>query len=266
MSRDGRHLPVPTGEQGSMDAAVRDRAVLLGETLVLADLHVGKVASSNVEVSLGEGDHLRERLAALLDRYSPTEVVFAGDLLHSFDRVPTTAEGTVSALSGLVRDAGARPVVTPGNHDTMLETVWQDRSEPEYDLGTVPVPFGGEDPGDPAEVTPRERHTVVCHGHAEPTTDAECYVVGHDHPTITIEGQRWHCYLFGSGVYRGADVLMLPAFTHAVAGVSIAGRRGTASLQSPLVDDLDQFRPIVRDEDADVTRVFPPLGAFRELL
>jgi hypothetical protein len=249
-----------------MNAAFRDRAVLLGETLVLADLHAGKVASSNVEVSLGEGDHLRERLAALLDRYDPAEVVFAGDLLHSFDRVPTTATGTVSALVTLVREAGAEPIVTPGNHDTMLETVWDGVTEHEYDLGTVPLPFGegGADLG--ANADQRERHTVVCHGHAEPATDAACYVVGHDHPTITIEGQKWHCYLFGAGAYRGADVLMLPAFTHTVAGVSIAGRRGTANLQSPLVDDLDRFRPVVRDEDADATRVFPPLGEFRELL
>jgi metallophosphoesterase superfamily enzyme len=253
-----------------MDAAFRERAVLLGETLVLADLHVGKVASSNVEFPLAEGDHLRERLAALVERHDPAEVVFAGDLLHSFDRVPTTAEGTVSALKGIVRDAGARPVVTPGNHDTMLETVWQGPTEHEYDLGRVPLPFGGaasDGTGTDGTGAGRlELHTVVCHGHAEPAADAECYVIGHDHPTITIEGQKWHCYLYGPGAYRGADVLMLPAFTHAVAGVSIAGRHGTATLNSPLLSDLDSFRPVVRDEDADATRVFPPLGEFRELL
>jgi len=242
-----------------MDAAFRDRALLLDETLVLADLHVGKVATSNVEIPLDEGEHLRERLSALLDQHDPGEVVFAGDLLHSFSRVPTRATTTISALKAVVRDAGARPVVTPGNHDTMLDSVWQGPTDGEYDLGTVSLPETLVDAG-------TDRHTVVCHGHAEPATEAEWYVIGHDHPTITIEGQKWHCSLFGEGVYDGSDVLVLPAFTHAVKGVSINRRRGTADLNSPLIDDLDQFRPVVRDEDAGTTRVFPPLGEFRELL
>jgi len=36
----------------------------------------------------------------------------------------------------------------------------------------------------------RVRDTVVLHGHETPDDDADRYVVGHDHPTIVIEGQR----------------------------------------------------------------------------
>ncbi|MFB6180029.1 MAG: metallophosphoesterase [Halorientalis sp.] len=240
-----------------MDATVRDRAVLLGDTLVCADLHVGKARTANVELPLGEREHLVERLRALLDRYDPEEVVFAGDLLHSFDRVPSLAEETVRALARTCRKAGARAVVTPGNHDTMLDVVWDGPTEHEYVLDGV-------------EWTHSEGRTdgpiVVCHGHGDPGTDAALYVVGHDHPTITIEGRKWHCYLYGEGVYRGADVLMVPAFTKLVEGVSINRRYGSVTLDSPLVTDLDQFQPIIWDEAAEKTRQFPPLGEFRDLL
>ncbi|MFD1587179.1 metallophosphoesterase [Halorientalis brevis] len=242
-----------------MDLLVRDRAVVLGDTLVCADLHVGKGRTSNVEIPLGERDHLVDRLTALVDRYEPEEVVFAGDLLHSFDRVPSLAEDTVTALERICRDAGARPIVTPGNHDTMLDVVWDGPTEHEYVLDGVE--WSRRDGAD-GETGP----VVACHGHVEPDTAAALYVVGHDHPTITIEGQKWHCYLYGEGVYDGADVLMLPAFTKLVAGVSINRRFGTAGLNSPLVSNLDRFQPIVWDGNAEETRRFPPLGEFRNLL
>jgi hypothetical protein len=246
-----------------MDATLRDRAVLLGETLVCADLHVGKARASNVELPLGEREHLLDRLGALLDRYGPAEVVVAGDFLHSFDRVPSDARETVTALERRVSDAGARLVVTPGNHDSMLDAVWQGPTETEYVLSGVPSVVEAVD----ATVEGgSDGRTVVCHGHADPETEADCYVIGHDHPAITVEGQKWHCYLYAPDIYRGAAVLVLPAFTELAGGVSINRRRGTATLTSPLITDLDRFQPIVRDEEADETRAFPPLGEFRDLL
>lgn len=238
-----------------MQPSFRDRALVLGGTLLCADLHVGKGRAANVDLPLGERDDLVDRLDALLADVAPERVVFAGDVLHSFDRVPADAEGTLTALVRTVRDAGADLVVVRGNHDTMLDTLWSGPVHDEYELRGVP----GVGPDGSGTV-------VVCHGHHEPAADADCYVVGHDHPTITIEGQKWHCYLHGEGVYRGADVFVLPSFSHLVEGVSINRRYGTADLTSPLITDLDSFRPVVRDEGAAETRRFPPLGEFRDLL
>lgn len=240
-----------------MDATLRDRAVVLGETLVCADLHVGKAEASSVDFPLGEREHLLDRLETLLECHEPTTVVFAGDLLHSFDRVPSHVENTATAIFRTVREADAEAVVTPGNHDTMLDVIWEGTTTHEFVVDGVPSLDG-----DGAE----SGTTVVCHGHAEPSRDANCYVVGHDHPTITIEGRKWHCYLYGTDVYDGADVLVLPAFSRLIEGVSINRRFGTAALNSPLIEDLGAFRPVVRDDDEAVTRAFPPLAEFRDLL
>lgn len=250
-----------------MDATLRDRAVLLGDTLVVADLHVGRGAASNVELPLGERDHLLERLSALVDRYDPETVVVAGDFLHSFDRVPSDVRETVRALSGRVRESGTRLIVTPGNHDSMLDSVWQGPTETEYTLSGIPEVVEADSSHEGTiQNGEGDGRTVVCHGHTEPAADADCYVIGHDHPAITVEGRKWHCYLYAADAYRGAAVLVLPAFTHLAGGVSINRRHGTADLSSPLVADLDRFQPIVRDEEANETRAFPPLGEFRELL
>ncbi|WP_132057470.1 metallophosphoesterase [Halorussus amylolyticus] len=231
-----------------MDAEFRDRAVYLPDedALVAADVHVGRDAASTVELPLGERADLTDRLAALLARFSPREVVFAGDLLHAFDRVPEGVEETLADLRATVADAGAELSVVRGNHDSMLDSVGVEARD-SYRLGD----------------------TVICHGHERPEADngknTVRYVVGHDHPAIEIEGVRRPCLLYGPATFRGADVLMLPAFNRLAPGTPVNGRR-TRDFQSPVVTDADALRPVVHDEDADETLRFPPLGEFRRLL
>ncbi|WP_435179731.1 metallophosphoesterase [Halorussus sp. AFM4] len=238
-----------------MDAQFRDRAAYLpGEdALVVADIHAGRDAASAVELPLGERRDLTDRLADLLAAFDPATVVVAGDLLHAFDRVPDGVAETVAELREAVEAAGASLVVVRGNHDPMLDSVLDRGVETpdEYRLGD----------------------TVVHHGHAEPTAGESAgeerrptrYVVGHDHPAIEIEGKRHPCLLYGPGTFRGADVLVLPAFNRLAPGTTVNGMRGR-DFQTPLVTDADALRPVVWDAERGETLSFPPLGEFRKML
>lgn len=224
---------------------VRERTAYLedADTLVVADLHVGRDATSAVEVRLGEHEDLIGRFGGLLEHFDPAEVVVAGDLLHSFGSIPDGVAETVRALRRTAREADAMVVVTPGNHDTMLDELWDGPTAPEYRVGD----------------------TVVLHGHEPPDSEADRYVIGHDHPVIAIEGQRHPCFLYGPDTYRGADVLVLPAFTRLMRGSTVNGM-AAADFMSPLVTNADAFRPTVRDEDAEESLEFPALGSFRRML
>ncbi|WP_255150468.1 metallophosphoesterase [Halorarius halobius] len=228
-----------------MEFTLRDRAVYLpdAETLVCSDLHLGKDAASNVELPLGEHDDITDRFDALVARFAPATVVVAGDLLHSFSSLPRGVLESVRSLEQSAEAAGARLVVTPGNHDTMLGQVWKGATVEEHRAGDW----------------------VVTHGHEPPESDAAGYVVGHDHPTIAIEGRRRPCYLWGDDAYRGADVLVLPSFTKLAAGVEVNDLTA-GEFQTPLVRDADLFRPVVWDDDAAEPLAFPPLGEFRRML
>ena len=229
-----------------MEFDPRDRAVYLpaSGTLVCADLHVGRDAASNVGFRVGEHEDLTERFERLLDRYEPSEAVVAGDLLHSFDRLPTGAAATVRTIAGLAADRNCRVTVTPGNHDTMVAELWSGAIAGEYRT----------DDG-----------VVVTHGHVPPEADADYYVVGHDHPTIEIEGVRRPCCLYGPGQYQGSTVLMLPSFSKLPSGIRV-NDLSAAEFQSPFITDTGSLRPIVRDEDADEAHEFPPLRELREFL
>lgn len=222
------------------EAAFRDRAAYFptAGTLVLADVHLGRDRASNVELPLGERADVLDRLGRLLDRFGPEEVVVAGDLLHSFDRVPRSVERTLAALETRIAEAGAEFVVTEGNHDTMLGSLLDARSERVV--------------GD----------ALVCHGHDSPEGNAPLYVIGHEHPTITIEGRRRPCYLVGPAA-DGGRALVLPAFTRLAPGADVSRAR---RFRSPLLTAPGEYRPIVRDEEGDETLWFPPLSELRALL
>lgn len=228
-------------------AVFRDRAVYLerADALVLADTHLGRDESSNVQLRLGEDRDITERVGALLERYDPAELIIAGDLLHSFSSVPRGVRESLRDLKRAASEAGARTVVTPGNHDTMLDELWDGPIEPEYRIdGTS---------------------TVITHGHVPPAADAELFIVGHDHPTIELEGVRHPCYLHGPDQHEGADVLMVPSFSRLPAGIAV-NDRSAAGFQSPLVTDAGALRPIVLDPDGGDPREFPPLRDLRQFL
>ena len=245
-----------------LNVEFRDRGVYLPEAdaLVVADLHVGRAAASDVAYPLGEASDLSERLRALLDRFEPDEVVVAGDALHRFDRVSVATERSLAGLVDACRDAGARPAFVRGNHDTALDDAVVEATAPS-DARDDPV-------RDAYELDARVRGdpVVVRHGHEAPPADesAGLYVVGHDHPTIGIEGNRHPCWLYAEAGFRGADVLMLPAFTRLAAGVEV-NDMSAREFQSPFVTDADALRPVVAREDGDWTE-FPRLGEFRRLL
>lgn len=227
-----------------MTLTFRDRALLVGDTLVVADLHLGRVAQSAVEAPVGDGRDICERFTTLCATVEPERVVLAGDVLHAFQTVPEGVETRLRTIRDRVAAVGATLVVVAGNHDTMLERVWEGPTTSSHWI---------------------DSETLVVHGHERPGVEADRYVLGHDHPTIEIEGQRHPCFLRGPGGPDGSTVVVLPAFNRFPSGVVI-NRRYADDFQSPLVTDVDALEPIVRDETAGETLRFPPLGTFRDRL
>lgn len=224
----------------------RDRAVYLAdtETLVCSDLHLGRAATSSVDVPLGESTEIHSRLSGLLRQFEPQQVVFAGDILHSFSTVPAGVEQAVASIYETCTDHCQEVVAIEGNHDTQLASIWPRALESTITL---------------------EDQTVICHGHTEPDCHGARYLIGHDHPAITIEGVKRPCLCVDPSGYRGRELIVLPAFTRLAGGVELNRLRANA-LQSPLIDSVDSLQPHVWDPDADKTLQFPPLAAFRRLL
>ncbi|WP_459878846.1 metallophosphoesterase [Halorubrum gandharaense] len=236
------------------DVSLRDRAAFLpaSGTLVVVDTHVGRDEASAVSFPLGERADLAERLDALVDHFDPREVVLAGDVVHTFDSVSAESRERLDELAAVATNQDAEFVLIAGNHDTALAGAWDGATHDEYVLETADSDVGG----------PR---TVVCHGHEPPESPADRYVIGHVHPAIEIEGDRHPCFLHAADAYRGADVLVLPAFNRLARGVAV-NDADAASFDSPFVTEIGRFTPHVYDDVAQETLSFPPLAELRRRL
>jgi putative SbcD/Mre11-related phosphoesterase len=225
------------------DLALHDRAILVGDSLVVADLHLGQGATTALDFPVGDGTDTVDRLTALLSWADPAELVIAGDVLHSFSTVPGSVRDALDAVVAAAADAGADLVLLEGNHDAMLPSAWDGELRESHWVGD----------------------TLVCHGHEAPDGTANRYLIGHEHPVLDAAGRRRPCYLVGDGVRNGSDVVVLPAFSRLLRGVSI-DRLEAEGFMSPLVGDPADLAPLVWDDDAGEVVPFPPLGAFRERL
>lgn len=258
-----------------------ERAVYVrpAETLVLADVHLGRGEASAVDAPIDAAEHIVSRLDRLLERFDPQTVVVAGDLLHSFSWVPRGVRETVERIETLVGEAGATLVCTPGNHDTMLEDVFDGETADAYRLadGRTVVSHGHERPA-PIDGGPSDGDDSATDA-AKAATDPDdpnTLIFGHDHPALATDGRKRPCFLYGPPGRAGPEdaggrttnepgVLVLPAFSRLARGTKINNRRAR-DVQSPLLTDMDGLYPVVRDDDAEETLWFPRLGKCRHVL
>jgi len=207
----------------------------------VSDPHVGFADAARREgttLLFDEEAALEEAVRDVLTRFEPSTLVLDGDVQHSFGGIGDAGE-TVRRLERVAESRGAEPVFVEGNHDTNLDAVvetctWH-----------------------------REGDAVFVHGDTVPANlpDASLYVVGHDHPTVEIEGQKQPCFLHGP--FEGASVVMTPALSPLCEGVVVNEMR-SHDFMSPFVRRFDEFRVAVETEDG-VLR-FPPIEEFRRML
>ena len=162
------------------------------DTLLVADLHIGKAVSFRqlgVPVPAGTTDETLSVLTRLVRRLEPRRIVFLGDLLHS---VRSLAPGTLAALTRWRELHGKiEMTLVRGNHDDHA--------------GDPPAALDIQ-----AFDEPLPHHGLALSHHPRPMAGA-FVLAGHLHPCISLGGRAhdWHrlpCFWFSDRVG------VLPAF------------------------------------------------------
>jgi len=161
------------------------------EILLLADLHLGKVAHFRREglaVPVDADNENWDRLIGLLLEYQPSRVLFLGDLFHS------TYNREWDAFSEFLdRFTGISFELVIGNHDILPKSLYERANIKVHADELIIPPF--------------------CFTHHPQKASTEgCYnLAGHTHPCVFLSGSRGHrtrlpCFYFG----RNGGIL--PAF------------------------------------------------------
>jgi DNA ligase-associated metallophosphoesterase len=175
------------------------------ETLLVADLHLGKAQSfrrSGVPVPAGTTAAVFGRLDRLIERRAPRELIVLGDLLHG----PLSQRGPAIDALAHWRARYTRMAVrmVRGNHDASA--------------GDPPPACGIEAVSAPL----MHAGLALCH---EPDEPAACFrVAGHVHPVLRMRGRidriRVACF------WVRPDALILPAFGEFTGGWPVMPQAG----------------------------------------
>lgn len=163
-----------------------------GQSLFIADLHIGKAASYRAlgqPVPAGTTQENLSRLSGLLDRHAPDRLVFLGDFLHA---AAARTPGVLAALAEWrTRHGSTRMTLVRGNHDSRAgdppAALQIDAIDEPYLLG----PF------------------ACCH---YPQSNATHFVLaGHQHPVCRLAGPGRDSLRLPCFVQQGGQAV-LPAF------------------------------------------------------
>ena len=151
-----------------------------GQSLFIADLHLGKAATYRAQgqpVPSGTTQENLARLTALITQHAPQQIVFLGDFLHA---AAARTEGVLAAMrEWRARHAAVNMTLVRGNHDRRA-------GDPPalLRIGVVDEPY-------------LHGPFALCH---HPQQHATHFVLaGHVHPVCRLSG-------------RGRDSLRMPCF------------------------------------------------------
>lgn len=220
----------------------KDEAIYLKnqQTLAISDLHIGKeeqLRKNGLEFPLKERKEILKRIKKLNQEYNPKNIIFNGDFLHDFKTVPYGVDETIEKLYQIIKNK--QITVTIGSHDTMIKHTLKDYPE--------------------IEITEEKliNKTLYTHGHKKitPTKNTELIIIGHEHPSIEINQQKFSTYLHIKT--KNYDILVTPAFSHLARGVKI-NNMNPKDFMSPILQQINkkQIHPIII---GDKTRKFPNL-------
>ena len=176
------------------------------QTLLIADLHMGKAATYRAlgqPVPGGTTQENLDRLSALMAKHSPQQIIFLGDFLHA------AAARTTGVMAALAQwracHAGVAMTLVRGNHDSRA--------------GDPPASLRIEVVDEPYLLGP----FALCH---HPQLHATHFVLaGHVHPVCRLSGRgrdslRMPCFVAAAGQ------AVLPAFGEFTGGWMVAAEVG----------------------------------------
>lgn len=214
--------------------------------LIIADTHIGyedELASKGVFIPRFQLRRVIELLDRLLNDFSVSRLIVAGDLKHSFSGISIVEKKELIKFFSYVKPRVEEVIVVRGNHDNylpLLKKKFEFRFEEHVVLGEY----------------------LIVHGHKpipENVSNSWDYLIlGHEHPSITLRDSvgrigKFPCFLVGEISSIGKAFITLPA-----TGAYQTGSRITLDKEtyiSPIIREgalIPKIKPVIVDEEIGV--------------
>ena len=192
-------------------ADIVDLGLLIDDTLVIADLHLGYEQSLNMDgimVPKFQYRKILERILEILDKTNAKQVVINGDLKHEFGRITRQEWNESLNFIQFLKENFGDVVLLKGNHDNYTKFIAQNTDLEvfeSYALEEFIIMHGDKIPHDLMD----KKETTI--------------IIGHEHPCIGIRNgerlEKMKCFLKGS--YKEKNLIVMPSFNFVTEGSDI---------------------------------------------
>ena len=206
-------------------------AILIGKTLIIADLHIGleyDLARGGIHIPK-QTERFAQKTVSLLEENKCDELIIIGDLKHAITGVTWPEKQEVTKYVEKVKETTENITLIKGNHDALIEAYLDIKVMPSTGLAY--------------------KNTWLLHGHASPPEEAfkkKHIIFGHIHPVIEfkdslggrISERVWLRY------GKDPEIVCMPAFNDLLGGADI--RKG---IQGPMKKhmNLDKIKLYLLD-------------------
>jgi len=210
-------------------------ALLIGKTLVIADLHIGleyEIYKSGITIP-SQINKLKERIDKLIKQTKAKHLIILGDVKH---QVPTISWQEYKEIPKFLDHFKIKMSIIKGNHDGNIERLAPKEIDI-YDAQGFKI-----------------NNVLLTHGQAWPfmgDLDAECLIMGHVHPAVEFWTENFrsieHCWLKceidNEKLFKKYKIktklkqgIVMPTFNHLVGGMAFNSK------------DFEPLGPLLKNE------------------
>ncbi|MBE2900685.1 phosphoesterase [Methanothermobacter thermautotrophicus] len=190
------------------DLEICDLSLLIEDSMVIADLHLGYEQYLNRQGVMVPGFQFRriiERIDTIRDVSGASSIIINGDLKHEFGRVSWQENREIIRMMDYLEENFRDITIIRGNHDPLIPHM----SRVSHLSVTDTLRISG---------------FLLAHGHVIPEDlDAGTIIIGHEHPCVGLRSgervEKIKCFLLGP--FRDRKLLVMPSFNFVTEGSDI---------------------------------------------
>ncbi len=194
---------------------IHDLGLILKDTLVLSDIHLGFEEAQNrrgIFIPRVTFTALLERLQRMLEGKHFASIILNGDIKHEFGSISSSEWRSILQFVDFLMQCTKNIVMVEGNHDPLLKYVAKKRAISLVDHAFIDGVY-------------------ITHGdHIPPDKDflsAHTVIIGHEHPALGLrKGARKEVYkCFLQGTWKQKQLIVMPSCTLLTEGSDILSHR-----------------------------------------
>ena len=213
-------------------AGIVDLALVIGNNLIISDLHLGYEEALNAEGIMVPKFQYRKIIARLEKIISITDcsrVIVTGDLKHEFGKITRQEWGETLNFIEFLKKHFEEVILIKGNHDNFTKFIAKKTGLAVYDSFST---------GD----------FLLLHGDKVPVNvekiSENTIIIGHEHPCIGLRsGERLEkikCFL--KGRFKGKNLVVMPSFNFITEGSDVLHEKPLSPfLKNNIINDFEVF-------------------------